>query len=210
MSTQLNQEQLHYIERECGKVETRPLPDYPGYFITETGVVFCDRRHMPYAKHPIRRLIALNGRFTLKKDGKTVQRNDLPLRLSAFPLQMDTPEEAIRKVAGSVEVRPIAGYPSYYVTDSGHVFSDASGTMRELSGYYRDADTAKRFCLMHDGKRKIVELHRILAQAFPERVRVLKRCKRMDVVPLNGDIHDTRLENLALYRRGWRNRPIAA
>lgn len=88
-------------------------------------------------------------------------------------------------------LRPVIGYPSYYVSDQGEVFRKYGDELRPLKRTAGKRDGDLQVALSRDGIPKTKAVHRLVLEAF-----VGPRPEGKQTYHINGEVSDNRLSNL--------------
>lgn len=83
-------------------------------------------------------------------------------------------------------MRPIQGYPKFFIRDDGEVFSMAGGNGLIKRKYNLSKDGYKRINLTHDGDT--LRLHREVLKAFDRLPKEEEICRHLDGNPCNNNI----------------------
>ena len=83
-------------------------------------------------------------------------------------------------------MRPIKGYPNFYISNTGEVFSTARGKGVIRRKYNLTKDGYKRMSLTHNGAT--LRIHREVLKAFDRPPKVGELCRHLDGNPQNNHI----------------------
>ena len=83
-------------------------------------------------------------------------------------------------------MKEINGFPGYFVTEDGKVYSNKSGELRELKQYIDSQGKYKNVFLMDmNGQRKVKTVHRLVAETFIPNSDNLPQVNHIDENKLN-------------------------
>ena len=89
-----------------------------------------------------------------------------------------------------MEIKDVVGFPGYYVSDTGELYSDLRGDFKKLKGW-KDSRGYHVVDLRKDGQRHGMKIHRLVAFAFIENPE-----NKPFINHINGVRDDNRVSNL--------------